>query len=480
MPDFSIAMPIHGIDSISKAFISAGKTADKWIGGKTVKAFDKAANSSRKLSGGLMKSVIGGNIIANVIQDSIRGIFSITDASIKAFQDSEAGLANVRSGIESTGGAAGRTLAQLTTQAETLAHNTFFEDDTIMQNVTAQILTFSAITGKVFDRTQAAVLDVSAKLHGIKASGSDLHGVSIQLGKALENPVNGLAALARSGITFTDSQKETVKAMMDVGNLAGAQNLILSEIEAKYGGTAKALAATSGGVELALKNTIGDIQELYGAAAAPVKLEMMTALRNVLIDMTPFLKNLPGYIDKFVEVFKMLMPVIPYVVSWFILYNAALKASVALMALGKFFQFVKIIMIMTKAKGALTAAQWALNFAMNANPIGLMITAFVALGAVILTIIKYWDNITAAIGKAIEMFSIFTGMGSNEEIRQKAKLQIEQQQKAPIAPNQREAEARAQTMNLQGNIDITTQPGTTATTKLRGAPGVNMRPAGQN
>ncbi|KQC30177.1 phage tail tape measure protein [Flagellimonas eckloniae] len=46
-----------------------------------------------------------------------------------------------------------------------------------------------------------------------------------------------------------------------------------------------------------------------------------------------------------------------------------------------------------------TAAQWGLNVAMNANPIGLIVLGIAAVIAIIVLMIKYWDKIKAAISK---------------------------------------------------------------------------------
>lgn len=47
----------------------------------------------------------------------------------------------------------------------------------------------------------------------------------------------------------------------------------------------------------------------------------------------------------------------------------------------------------------LKAAQWGLNAAMAANPVGAVIASLVALAAVTLVIIRYWDEITAVLRK---------------------------------------------------------------------------------
>jgi hypothetical protein len=46
---------------------------------------------------------------------------------------------------------------------------------------------------------------------------------------------------------------------------------------------------------------------------------------------------------------------------------------------------------------ALTVAQWALNVAMDANPVGAIILALTALVAIVIVVIRYWKEITAAL-----------------------------------------------------------------------------------
>ncbi|HRY33395.1 MAG TPA: phage tail tape measure protein [Bacteroidales bacterium] len=46
-----------------------------------------------------------------------------------------------------------------------------------------------------------------------------------------------------------------------------------------------------------------------------------------------------------------------------------------------------------------TAAQWGLNIAMNANPIGLIVLGILAIGAAVYGLIKYWDQVKAFLAK---------------------------------------------------------------------------------
>lgn len=57
---------------------------------------------------------------------------------------------------------------------------------------------------------------------------------------------------------------------------------------------------------------------------------------------------------------------------------------------------VQMVTLLKEATMFQTAAQWALNIAMNANPIGLIITAIAALVGMIALAINYWDDWGAA------------------------------------------------------------------------------------
>jgi TP901 family phage tail tape measure protein len=59
------------------------------------------------------------------------------------------------------------------------------------------------------------------------------------------------------------------------------------------------------------------------------------------------------------------------------------------------------------ASGIATAAQWALNAAMSANPIGLIILGVIALIAAIVLLVKNWDTVVAALKKAFSAIGNF-------------------------------------------------------------------------
>ena len=170
--------------------------------------------------------------------------------------DSAKAIAQVEAAVKSTGGAAGKSVSELEAMADGLQRVSLFDDDEILKNVTANMLTFTNITGKEFDRAQQATLDLSTRL------GTDLTSATVQVGKALNDPIKGVTALGRAGVQFTAQQKEQITAMQEAGDIAGAQNIILGELEKQFGGAAKAAADVDPYTQLSKE--IGNLSEDFG------------------------------------------------------------------------------------------------------------------------------------------------------------------------------------------------------------------------
>lgn len=200
----------------------------------------------------------------------------------------EQAIAQVRQGIQTTGGAAGKTLEELQALASQMQDKSLYGDEAILKDVTAQLLTFTSITGEQFDRTQQAALDLATRL------GGDLKSASIQLGKALNDPAKNLSALSRSGIQFTASQKDMIYSLWAAGDAAQAQSIILEELERQYGGSAQAAAEAGLGPLKQLKNSWGDFMEQIGEVIGKAILPLVDKLKHVvkwLQDLSPEVKK---------------------------------------------------------------------------------------------------------------------------------------------------------------------------------------------
>ncbi|ARO88183.1 hypothetical protein EBAPG3_010555 [Nitrosospira lacus] len=123
--------------------------------------------------------------------------------------------------LRGTGHAAGLTKADLDAMADSMKGRLGIDDDALRDSM-AVLLTFRNISRNSFGEA----LEVSADLAAVMQT--DLKSAVLQLGKALENPDEGLTALKRSGVSFNDTQKEMIKQLVDTGRQAEAITLILS------------------------------------------------------------------------------------------------------------------------------------------------------------------------------------------------------------------------------------------------------------
>ena len=278
------------------------------IGGNT-RDLDKALGKSmRKIKTfGKNTKQLGKSISMSVTAP----IAALGFTAVKAFQQQAKAIAQVEAGLKSTGNQVGYTSQQLQQMASNLQSKTLFGDEQILQDATAQLLTFTNISGEQFARTQQAALDLATRLDG------DLKGASIQLGKALNDPVANLSALSRSGIQFSEEQKEVIKSMAETGRLAEAQTLILDELNNQYGGSAEAAAKADGGFTQ-LANSFGDLQEEFGKILVDVLQPLVEFLKGIVQQLqqaSPQFKQMAVTVSLVVAAVGPLLMILPMLVQ---------------------------------------------------------------------------------------------------------------------------------------------------------------------
>ena len=272
--------------------------------------------------------------------------------AVQAFDGAAKSAAKVQTAIETTGGAAQLSLKELSDYASELQSKTLFEDDQILNDVTAKFLTFTNIAGENFKRAQMAAMDMATVLD------QDVKGIVTQLGKALNDPVKNMSALGRMGIQFSKDQQEVIKAMAETNRLGEAQALMLDVLASRYGGQAEAAAKAGLGAMTQLKNNWGDFMEQIGEIIMPV------------------VQNIARGLDKVVLALQQMDP------KWkkFIVTVAAVAAAIGpvLLALGG---IVKVLPLLKTGFALLVApitlvraGILKLSAAIAANPIGLLLT----------------------------------------------------------------------------------------------------------
>jgi phage-related protein len=177
--------------------------------------------------------------------------------------------------LKSTKGASGETVDSLNALAASLSKTTTYTDDAIKGGEN-MLLTFTNIGKNVFPQATKTVLDMSTAL------GQDLKSSSIQLGKALNDPVAGISALSRVGVTFSDQQKNLIKSFVDTGQTAKAQGVILAELNKEFGGSAEAAGNTFPGKLQILRNSFQQMKQEIGGAIIPILSQLLTAFTPLI------------------------------------------------------------------------------------------------------------------------------------------------------------------------------------------------------
>jgi hypothetical protein len=271
-------------------------------------------------------------------------------------------------------------------------------DADVIKATQAKLLTFKQlaetadIVGGAMDRATMAAVDLAAAGFGSAETNA------IQLGKALNDPIKGITALARAGVTFTEQEKQKIRTLVESGNILEAQNTILSAIETQVGGTAEATASAFTRIELAtnqVKDAIGEallpvvedfadelvilvpqLSEALAPAAQSVATivskELLPAIENfgkwlaspegtqAVKDLTvAVVDSVKGFFDLAREVVK----------NWDAIKNAAVAIGTATI----------VITALKTAIQLVTTAQLLFNVAVKANPYVLAATALAAL-----------------------------------------------------------------------------------------------------
>ena len=222
---------------------------------------------------GQTMATVGAGMTAAVTAPLIAAGFAASKAATEAAD----AMGQVEAALTSMGNGAGRTKEQLAGLASGLMRQSLYDDDDILRQVTANLLTFGNVAGTQFDRAQQAAVDLATRM------GGDLQGATLMVGKALNAPVKGLAALGRAGIQFTEAQKATIKSMVAAGNVAGAQSIMLAELERQFGGAAAAAQNTDPYDKI--RDSLSDLSESIGVI--------------INTHLTPLLSGLASIADRF-------------------------------------------------------------------------------------------------------------------------------------------------------------------------------------
>jgi hypothetical protein len=235
------------------------------------------------------------------------------------------------------GNAAGISATEVEKLAGSLEALTATEAESIQEGANL-LLTFGNIRNEfgagndIFTQTTKIMVDLGVALKRGPVQ------TATMLGKALNDPIRGMTALTRVGVSFTDEQRNQVKALQQTGDLMGAQKIILAELQRQYGGSGAAFAQTFTGQLQLMGHELGTIGEEATMAVMPALQGMVSELRELIPLIGPQLKSAIESVD-----WKALTTSVVNLTTFFVQHGATLaKVVVGIFALNTAFKLMQV------------------------------------------------------------------------------------------------------------------------------------------
>lgn len=237
----------------------------KHLGDQAGNSGDQAQNAGNKF-GGLWGQFAIGNLVANgvttalgFVKDQFGSVFTAADQ----LNQVEAQLNSV---LQSTGGIAGVTAKQANDLADEISRTTPISKEAVL-SAENMALTFKGISKDTFPAATNAIIGMATAMNGGAVPSLQMtQQAALQVGKALNDPATGLQMLRREGVTFTEQQKEQIKQMEKAGDLAGAQAIMIKELDSEFGRSAQGAATTYAGKMMMISNAIDEAKASIGNA----------------------------------------------------------------------------------------------------------------------------------------------------------------------------------------------------------------------
>ena len=237
-------------DGLSRAIVKQGVAA-KASSGATAGLQARIAGLSRTASlaigplsgvGSRLAAVSGAIGAGGVAGAGLIGLIAGTavglGAAARRADSAQRSFARIDAIIKSTGGSAGVTRKEINTLAIDIGRGTLASVEGV-RDAAGALLTFRTVGKESFGDVLRTAQDLSAVF------GGDLQENVVRLGRALEDPEQGLNALRRVGVTLTDSQRDLILNLQRTGQVAEAQRETLKLLAAQVGGAGAAEASGS-------------------------------------------------------------------------------------------------------------------------------------------------------------------------------------------------------------------------------------------
>ena len=275
--------------------------------------------------------------------------------SVQAFAEADAQARILQDAFARFPALADSNVAAMQAQAAAIQKVTGADGDAI--NAAQGMIAAYGLTGQQITDLTPLLVDYAAK------TGKDVTSAAEDLGKAM---LGQGRALKDVGIDFVDT-----------GSVAGNYAQVMEGLRTQVGGFAEQEGKAAEGQLQILKETFGDLQEEVGSKLLPV----LTELVGVGLRVIEWVRgNIP------------LIATMGGVLTAMAAAVALGNLQMAIAAAGSFPAYLASTNLVKVATAAWTGVQWAMNAALTANPIGLVVVAIAALVAAI--VVAYRESET--------------------------------------------------------------------------------------
>lgn len=331
---------------------------------------------------------------------------SFVKKGVEKFKELEEVTAKVEANLRSTGEKAGVSMEMIEGFSKNLSGKIQASRVEIL-DMSSQLLTFPAITKDVFQSSMGLVADIA------KQTGHGLSETAIMYGKALNDPTDGLQKMMRYGVMFTEQEKAKITTLQASGDLIGAQKFMMQAIATSgYAGVAEAMFNS---------DPIAKFNKMMGGAQVAIGEIAVDALKKIMPYLETFaggLKSAGVWIKENKDILLSLGKVLLFVGGVYATYKGILsaillaeKAQLAIKTASAAASQLLLAYEMARAEGMgiVTAAQWALNVAMSANPISLVVLGVAAFIAGIIALTTHFgsfSNMLKSVWDIIKAFGV--------------------------------------------------------------------------
>ena len=271
--DVSVRISVIDGDKVRKELTLTGEEGQKAL--QKISEATKPANDNLKLINGVVDEAkskfeqfaehagaVGRVLMAlgpvgTAVAVALGAMVAVIHETVGESEKFEQGQRRLAAILHATGESAGLTQKQLTDFSEEYAHATLHGTEEI-QRAEAELLTFKSVQGDVFTDAIKLASDTA------DTWGTDLTSAIRGLGRALDDPIDGLKGLTRAHINLTQAQKDNITALAQSGQKLEAQKAILDAVRDAVGGTSEAQNAGVTGAAHQFKEELSELSRAIG------------------------------------------------------------------------------------------------------------------------------------------------------------------------------------------------------------------------